>query len=201
MITLYHLPGRRSERVLWLLEELGLEYQLVVKEHEELLGDAQFLAASPLAKLPAMSDGSLTLFESGAIVEYLVTKYDNKGLMPETGTDAWAKCLQWIHASETIALPLGAIVQHTIRRAEADRVPKLAQEAREVFLRFSAAIEKELSQHDYIVGDDFSAADIMLAYGLSRAVEMKLVPAEQVPHLSDYVARVSSRPAFQKARQ
>lgn len=201
MITLYHLPGRRSERVRWLLEELGVKYQLVEKEHDELAGDADFLSASPLAKIPAMRDGSLSLFESGAMLEYIAEKYDSKRLlMPKVGTDEWAKCLQWIHAAETITLPLGTLVQHTIRRAEADRVPLIAKEARELIDRFFGVLEKELSQRDYIAGDQFSASDIMLGYGLARAAQMKLISPEQLPHLSAYVARLISRPAYQKAQ-
>jgi len=200
MITLYHSPRSRSIRVFWLLEELGLPYELKTVEFTpESLKGPEYLKVHPLGKVPALQDDGVTMFESGAIVEYLLEKYGKGRLAPAPGTTARAPFLQWVHFGEATALPpLADIVQHTFLRPEAERIPAIADDGRARMAGVLDVLDKSLAGKQYLLGDEFTAADVMVGYALYLAKMLGLL-SDKHPNLLAYMGRLEKRPAFQKA--
>jgi glutathione S-transferase len=201
MIALYHSPRTRSVRVLWLLEELGLPYELhTLAFSPDSLKSADYLKVNPLGKVPAITDGPLIMFESGAIVEYLIERYGNGRLAPQVGTPARGTFLQWIHFAEATCLPpLSDLAQHTIFKPEAERIAALVPDAQERIASWLAVLERAVAGEQYLLGDDFSGADVMVGYSLLLAKWFGLLGEQSYPKLSAYVARLEQRPALQKA--
>lgn len=200
MIKLYHAPMTRSVRIVWLLEELGLDYELVKLGF--MTGDLQkpeYLAKSPLGKVPAIEDGEVRMFESGAITEYLLEKYGAGRLAPAPGTPARAEFLQWLHFAEATAMPpLVDILANTFIKPEAQRIPQVAEEAKPRVARILALLDRQLAGREFLLGDEFSAADIMMGFTVGGAQLVGLLD-ERYPNLQAYMARLSERPAFKKA--
>ncbi len=200
MIKLYHAPMTRSVRIVWLLEELGLDYELVKLGF--MTGDLQkpeYLAKSPLGKVPAIEDGEVRMFESGAIIEYLLEKYGAGRLAPAPGTPARAEFLQWLHFAEATAMPpLVDILANTFIKPEAQRIPQVAEEAKPRVARILALLDRQLAGRKFLLGDEFSAADIMMGFTVGGAQLVGLLD-ERYPNVQAYMARLSERPAFKKA--
>ena len=200
MLTIYHGANTRSVRVIWLAEELGLSYeiktlQFLKKEHKE----PTYLAINPLGKLPAIQDGDLHLYESGAICDYLIAKAGATHLEPERGTSDYGLCRQWVYFAEaTLMASIGAIAQHTMLRPEEDRIPQVRDEAIESTAKGLGILEAALNDKDYLCGDTFTLADIMTGYDLHLANMFGQV-TDAYPNLKAYQARLSARPGFQKA--
>ena len=200
MIKLYHVKMSRSLRVRWLLEEMGLDYELVeVKFHPEYLQSDAFRDKNPLGKVPAMEDGEDILFESGGILEYLIAKYGDHGLVPKQGTAEWATYLNWFHGAETIAIPAGIVVQNTIIKSEDKRIPAAAEEAVAKMKFFLKGVAEALDGKEFLCGTQFTAADIMMVYSLALAQFGKAWEADEFPILAAYMARCSAREAFKIA--
>lgn len=197
MIKLYFAPRTRSARVLWLLEELGLSYELV---EGEFVPPAQkfFGQSTPLGKYPTLVDGDITMCESGAILEYLLERYGEGKLQPLIGTSARAAYLQWFHYAEGTAFPpLGILVWLTRYREDGgnheDLIADTMGRARSGF----EFLENHLSDNTYVAGDDFTAADIMMGFTLLAAMDLGVVD-DTFPHTSAYLGRLAERPALQK---
>jgi len=196
-LKLYHAPGTRSLRILWLLEELGLPYELETVAFT--LPTTPFTQTSPFGKLPAIEDGDVTMVESGAILEYILERYGRGRLAPAVGTPQRAAFLQWVHFAEATAMPpFGEIVRHTLFKPEAERIPAVVADARARAAAGLAVLEQALSGRDYLLGSDFSAADVMMGYTLLSA-RWHGVLSDAYPNLVRYMARLEARPAFQKA--
>jgi glutathione S-transferase len=197
MIKLYHAPLTRSIRIYWLLEELGIPYQLEVVKFTP--GKTPFAQATPWGKVPAIEDGDLSMCESGAILEYVLERYGEGRLAPRVGTPERGPFLQWIHFAEATALPpLGDIIRHTIFKPEPERIPAVVEDARIRTAATFAVIERALEGKPYLLGREFSAADIMM--GLTLLIARRLnVLDEKYPNLTAYLARLEARPALQKA--
>jgi glutathione S-transferase len=196
MIVLYHAPYSRSVRVLWLLEELSLPYRLEAVPSAG--GPIPFTAPTPRGKVPTLEDGEVVIFESGAIVEYLLDRYGEGRLAPARGTPASAEFLQWLHFSEATAFPpVGMIARHRFALPESERSEAVVADNRRIADATLAVPERVLSERPYLLGDDFSAADIMLGYtvGIAKAIGL----LESLPNLDAYLERLRARPAFQKA--
>jgi glutathione S-transferase len=200
MIRLHHAPMTRSVRVRWLLLELGLEHELVTLDF--LGGDLRkpaFLAKSPLGKVPVLEDGDVCMFESGAIVEYLLEKYGKGRLAPPPGTPARAEFLQWVHWSEATAMPsLSTYFQNTLVKPEAERVPQVVPEALAKLTEWLGMLDRHLSSRKYMLGGEFSAADIMMGYTIGGARFAGQVDG-RFPNVAAYAARLEERPAYRTA--
>lgn len=200
MITLYHAPLTRSLRVLWLLEELGLPYELrKMPFTPEALNDPDYRRHNPFGRVPAMIDADMSLFESGAIGEYLLARYGEGQLMPAPDSALYGTYLQWFHFAEaTLMPPLSAIAQHTVIRPEEERMQAVAAEGARTAGDMLAVLDDALADRTWILGDDFTAADIMLGYCLILA-EMFGLLGERTPNVSAYLGRLKARPALTAA--
>lgn len=196
MIRLYHAPFSRSVRVLWLLEELALPYELEVLP--PIGTTTPFSQATPTGKIPTLEDDTLVMFESIAIMEYVLDRYGDGRLAPERGSPAWGLLLQWLHYAEATAFPpLGYIARHTLALAEADRIAASAAENRALAARVLGVPEGVLAASDYLLGDEFTVADIAMGYTVGTAKLLGVL--EGFPNLEAYFGRLARRPAFQRA--
>lgn len=197
MLKLYHAQLTRSIRIIWLLEELGIPYELATVAFKP--PRHSFEQATPAGKFPTLEDDGLVMFESGAILEYLTEKYGKGRLAPAVGTPDRAKYLQWVHFAEATAFPpIGDIARHTMFLPEADRIPQVAADGRVRAKNALDVLEKALNGKEYLVGNQLSGADIMMGYFLMAARMLGCVGAEH-PNIAAYWERLAARPGFQKA--
>jgi glutathione S-transferase len=200
MLKLYHSSQSRSVRPRWLLEELGVPYEIVrlnlqAGENKR----PEYLKINPNGTVPALVDGDLALFESGAICQHLADKFPDKRLAPAVGTPARALYYQWIHyAMSGLEPPTVTIFLHTIMKPEAERIPALVPEARAQLTAALGVVDRALAGRPFILGADFSAADVMIGSTLGWARMMGIVGTE-LPNVSGYTDRLGQRPAFQRA--
>lgn len=199
-MKLYHVPNSRSVRVRWLLEELGLDYDLQTMPLEKsVLQSTDYLQMNPLGKVPALADGETTLFESGAILEYLLEKYAEGRFKPEIGSKSWERYLIWMHASESFAQSVAMYFFNTVLVAEVDRSEVITADVKSRVLVVIAGAEANLSDRPFICGDEFTAADIMFTYSIYFANFFGLLNAGEHPNLLAYFDRIKDREAFQRA--
>ncbi|PKM04703.1 MAG: glutathione S-transferase [Gammaproteobacteria bacterium HGW-Gammaproteobacteria-6] len=212
MITVHHLNNSRSQRILWLLEELGLDYQ--VKRYERdpqtMLAPPELKAIHPLGKSPVITDGELVVAESGAIVEYLVETYGHGRLAPAAGTPERLKYRYWLHYSEGSAM-LPLLMKLVFNRVETAPMPFFAKPfargiAKQVKSNF---IEPQIKQHlDYMeqelaatgwfAGDEISAADIQLSFPLEAAAARGGLD-DKWPNLMSFLVRIHAREGYKRA--
>ncbi len=201
-MKLYHCSKTRSVRVLWLLEELGLDYELETLPFDpQVLNSPDYLAINPFGTVPALVDGDLTLLESGAIVQYLLARYGDGILQPDTEDPEFGPYLQWLHFGEgTLMVPIANIATHTFKLPEDERVPREIARGKKSLARYAAVLDKELSQRPYLAGDEFTAADILVGYAVLLMKLFHVMP-DGNPHLVAWFQRLKQRPAFQLASQ
>ena len=195
MIKLYGIPRSRSLRVSWTLEELGLDWQY--RQINFANGDAndpEFLAANPCAKVPALVDNGVAISESAAIVLYLAEKYGQGGLLPETGTPESALHHKWISfIISELEQPLWTMGKHKFALPEAQRLPAILPVAKWEFDKAAALAEKWLPESEFLLGEQFTVADILLGHTLLWATRFEQdIPAK----LTAYRDRVTQRPAM-----
>jgi glutathione S-transferase len=198
MLKLYFAPRTRSVRVLWLLEELGLPYELV---RVDFLPPAKsfFAQRTPTGKLPTLEDGDVVMCESGAIVEYILERYGEGRLAPAPGSGLRARFLQWIHFAESTAFPpLGIVVWLTLYRDDAGSHAALIEDVRARAAMGLDFLERELGPGPYLLGYDFSAADVMMGFSLVAARVLGVLD-DRFPAIHAYLARLEARPAYQEA--
>lgn len=200
MLTLYHASNTRSLRVLWLMNELELDYELKKMPFtKDALNDPEYRKLNPFARVPALVDGDVSMFESGAILEYLLSKYGDGRLMPDPASTKYGIYLQWFHFAEgTLMPPLSAIAQHSFLRPEEARIPAVAEEGFGSAKAMLEILDDALDDKPYIMGDDFTAADIMLGYCVFLAGMFGLLEG-QLPRVGAYLDRLKDRPALAKA--
>jgi glutathione S-transferase len=203
VIKIYHSRRARSARVIWLLEELGVPYELeAIDFKREFLQSPAYLRLHPLGKIPVVQDGPITLFESGAIVEYFLEKYGEGRLAPAPATPERAEYLQWFHFGEaSLAAHVSEIVHERFGSPAgapgAPNSPILAL-GRERLARALAVVDQALRGRAYICGDAFTAADIMISYGITMARIVRELPAE-FANVGAYLERLKQRPAYERA--
>jgi glutathione S-transferase len=212
MLTVHHLNNSRSQRVLWLLEELGVPYE--VKRYERnpktMLAPPELKAVHPLGKSPVITDGDATVAESGAIIEYLVGKYGNGRLVPADGTPEKLRYTYWLHYAE------GSIMPYLVMKLVMGHIPRqpmpffvkpvargIAKGVNDNFIDPNLRthfdfIEAELTRSEWFAGAEFSAADIQMSFP-AEAAAARGGALDQQPRLLAFLARIHARPAYQRA--
>ncbi len=198
-MKIYYCSGTRAVRVVWLFQELGLDYDLVKLEfHPRVLKSDAHRAIHPLGRVPVLQDGDMTMFESGAIVQYVLDRYAGGRLRPAIDSPDYAHYLQWFHYCEgTLMPPINTIVVQTLLLAPERRDPAVLATAQKLAGKVLLPINDALADNEHLCGE-FSAADIMLGHGVAVAERLELV-TEQMPQLQSYIERLNARPAFQTA--
>jgi glutathione S-transferase len=212
MIIVHHLNNSRSQRVLWLLEELGLEYEIrpYQRDRKTMLAPPELRQVHPLGKSPVITDGGNTLAESGAIIEYLAETYGAGKLAPAAGTPEYLRYRYWLHFSEGTAQP-PLLLKLLFDRMKTAPMPffvrpiarKVADTALAAYVlpnleRNLDYMEAELGKSEWFAGPRFSAADIQLSFPL-EAARMRAGLNESRPKLMAFLDRIHARPAYQRA--
>ena len=212
MITVHHLNNSRSQRVLWLLEELGLPYEIKKYERDAktMLAPASLREVHPLGKSPVITDDGVTVAESGAIIEYLVERYGNGRLAPAIGTSERLRWRYWLHFAEGTAMsplllklifekipqsPMPFFVRPIARGICAKVLAMMVEPNLKRQLDF---MEAELGRSDWFAGDEFSAADIQMSFPVEASAQRAGLDASR-PRLMDFLKRIHARPAYKKA--
>ncbi|MEZ4280613.1 MAG: glutathione S-transferase family protein [Myxococcota bacterium] len=201
MLKLHHVPGARSCRVIWLLEELGdVDYALeTYRLGDPRLRAPEYRRLNPAGKVPTLEDEGVAFFESGAIVQYLLERHGRGRLEPASDAPARGPYLQWMHWSEASLLPpLGQINAHKFVLREADRIPQALALARRQFAKGVGQLGDALADRDYLVEDRFTAADLMAGYGIALARLVDELPVASAA-LDAWFERLAARPAFERA--
>jgi glutathione S-transferase len=200
MLVVHHLGRSQSERIVWLCEELGLDYELRRHERDPLtgLGPPELKALHPMGTAPVIIDGPLVLAESGAIVAYIIAKYGNGRLSPAPDDPAFAQYLYWFHfANATLQSTMGRNM--FMRRLElAPGDPTLGEMSARLDRAFGQ-VEKRLAEAQFLAGSGLSAADIMLVFCLSTMRLFLPLDLAPYPSIRAYLRRIGSRPAYQAA--
>ena len=199
MLQLYNYPKTRGFRVTWMLEELEADYEFkLVPFGANGFASGDYLKINPAGKVPALRDGDMTLTESAAIVTYLGDKFPEKQLVPRAGTAARAQYDQWCYfVLSELEQPLWTKGKHTFILPPEKRVPAVIETAKWEFRKALDILSLGLEGNRYILGDTFSAADILIAHTLTWARTAKQ-PVEQ-QNINDYAERVLGRDAVQRA--
>jgi glutathione S-transferase len=199
VLVLHHAPRTRSVRIRWLLEELGLPHELrrVPFRHPGVGGF--FAQDTPFGKFPVLEDDGVTVAESGAILEYVLERHGDGQLAPPIGSPLRGPFLQWVHFAEATAFPpLGTIVWHTLYKGDAERLPTVIEDAHVRACATLNVIERALAGRPYLLGAEFSAADVMMGFTLEAAKLLRVL-RDGHPNASRYLASLEGRPAFQRA--
>lgn len=199
-MKIYHTKGTRGLRVIWACEELGIPYDVEIIDFSPTFRNSpEWRELSPTGKVPAMEDDGFVMYESGAMLQYVLDRYSDGSLTPTLGTEDSAHCLQWgWFAEATFARPLGDIIHHTLIKPEAERIPAVVEDARTRALSCLDAVEAAVIDADYLVANTFGAADIMMGYTLMLAQRVNVLTGDH-PNATAYYQRLTSRDAFQKA--
>jgi len=199
-MKLYYSPQTRAGRPRWLLEEIGAPYELVrLDMHKGEHKRPEYMKIHPLGAVPALVDGDLALFESAAICMYLADKFPDKKLAPAVGTPARGLYYQWMfYSMATLEPPILAVFLNTIMLPEAERSAAAVEKARATFTDVARVLSSALDGRTFILGDQFSAADVMIGGMLAWAGFMGLLADH--PSLQAYTKRLAERPAFQRAQ-
>jgi glutathione S-transferase len=214
MITVHHLNHSRSQRIVWLLEELGLDYDIrrYERDPKTMLAPASLRAVHPLGKSPVITDGELTIAESGAIVDYLIERYGKGRLAPAAGTAERLRYTYWLHYAEGSAMsPL--LLKLVFDKIETAPMPffvkpiakAISGKAKSSFIEPQIRqhldyLEAELGKSPWFAGGEFSGADIQLSFPLEAAAARGGLDASR-PRLMDFLKRIHARPAYQRAIQ
>ncbi len=212
MITVHHLNNSRSQRVLWMLEELSVPYEIkrYERDPETMMAPASLRKVHPLGKSPVITDDDLTIAESGAIIEYLANTYGRESLLPEPGTQAWLDCSYWLHYAEGSLMP-PLVMRLVFEKIRTSPMPffvrpvarGIASKTSQTFINpqidnHMDFVEAHLADREWFLGDRLSAADIQMSFPLEASVARGLVDGRR-PHIVDYVRRIHARPAYQRA--
>lgn len=199
MLTLHHTSNTRSGRIIWLLKELGLPYELnTLSFHPKDLKSDAHRARHPLGRVPVLEDGDVRIFESGAIVEYILARHGDGGLKPAVESSTFPYYLQWFHYCEGMVMPpINTIVVHTRILPEDRRDDVVLGQAQRLLGKALQPINEALAGKDYLIGD-FSAADIMLGHACVMSGRLGAI-TDDMPHLEAYVERLSARSALIEA--
>ena len=212
MLTVHHLNDSRSQRVLWLLEELGVPFEIkhYQRDPTTMKAPPELRAVHPLGKSPVVTDGDLTIAETGAIVEYLIDRYGEGRLRPAAGTLEHLRYRYWLHFAEGSAMP-PLLLRLIVNRIESAPMPFFAKPvARGIAEKINASfidptlkaqfdyMEAELGRSAWFAGEAFSAADVQMSFPVEAAAQRGGLDASR-PHLMGFLARIHARPAYRRA--
>ena len=214
MITVHHLNNSRSQRVLWLLEELGLPYEITKyqRDAKTMLAPPELAKVHPLGKSPVITDDALTVAETGAIVEYVIERYGNGRLAPAIGSPERLRWRYWMHFAEGSAMP-PLLLKLIFERIKVTPMPFFAKPIAKGICNKVLAVmvepnlkrqldfmEAELGKSEWFAGAEFSAADIQMSFPLEAAAQRAGLDASR-PKLMAFLKRIHARPAYRQALQ
>ena len=198
-ITVHHLNNSRSQRILWLLEELGADYEVVAyqRDAETNLAPTELSEAHPLGKSPLIEDDGVSIAESGAIIQYLCERHGGDSWLPARDSEAHIRHLEWMQFGESsFFVPVMLkIYAGRLGDAAAPLMPRVDEQLA-AHVRFA---EDNISPDLHFVGDDWTAADVMMSFPAEIAVMQGY--GEQAPKLARFVEAIHARPAWQRARE
>ena len=212
MLTVHHLENSRSQRILWLLEELGVEYEIkrYGRDKQTGLAPPELKDIHPLGKAPVIDDDGVTVAESGAIIEYLADNYDDGKLRPPNGTPEALAYTYWLHYAEGSFMPL-MIISLILARIDTAPMPffikpvarGITGKVRSGYLSANvsnnlAFVEQTLAQSTWFCGDTFTAADVQMSFPL-EAAEVRIDLADDYPHIDGFLRAIRARPAYKTA--
>ncbi len=212
MITLHHLENSRSQRILWLLEELDLDYEIkhYARNEKTQLAPPELKQVHPLGKSPVLEDKGSMLAESGCVIDYLCRKY-GKDWLPRRNSGAYTDCQFWLHYAEGSVMP-PLLMQLVFDKVKTAPMPffirpiakGIADKVLSSFVHPNIKthfdfIEQHLSDKKWFLGNDISAADIQMSFPLSAALSQQQKLADNYPHITAWVKRFQARPAYQRA--
>lgn len=201
MITLYHCRDARSFRPLWALEELGLAYELKLLPFPPRFLAREYLAENPLGTIPLLVDGETRMTESAAMIEYLSMRHGGGALSVKPDAPAYGAYLNGLHFGEaTLTFPQTLVLRYSRLEPEERRNPQVAQDYARWFLSRLKGLDQILQTRDHAAGEQFTGADISIAYALLLATSLGL-SGEFSPAVAAYWARMQARDGFQRAQQ
>ena len=199
MLTLHHAPNSRSGRIVWLLNELDIPFELnAMAFHPKDLKSDEHRARHPLGRIPVLDDDDIRIYESGAIVEYVLARYGEGRMRPAVDSVEFPAYLQWFHYCEGMVMPpINTIMVHTVILPPERRDETVLGQAQRLLSKSLGPVDEALTGKDYLAGD-FSGADIMLGHACIMGGRLGQI-TENMPNLSSYVDRLNARPALQVA--
>jgi glutathione S-transferase len=202
LLTVHHLGHSQSERIVWLCEELGLDYELkrYERRQDDKLGPPEYKALHPMGSAPVIADGPVVLGESGAIVEYLLATRGGGRLAVQPGQAGFADYLYWFHFANGTLQP--AILQvRYLERVDPSEHNAILRAAKQRFDLIFSLLDARLSNMPYLAGPELSAADIMTVFSLTTMRLFKPYDLAPWPHILAYLQRIGARPAYRRALQ
>ena len=198
-MKIFHAPNTRSVRIVWLFEELGLPYELeTYKLGDPGMRTPDYLKVHPMGRVPVLQDENVKVFESGAIVQYVLEKYGNGKFVPDAASTDFGTYLQWFHYAEGMIMPqVNIIVVESILLPEDRRNKTNLERATKLLTRMLTAVEEGLADREFLAGD-FSGADIMAGHSCVVAARLGADISDK-PNVTAYTKRLEARPALQKA--
>ncbi len=212
MIKLHHLENSRSQRILWLLEELSVEYEIVhyKRDPKTMLAPASLRAIHPLGKSPVITDGDRVVAESGAIIEYLIDRYGQGRLRPASGTPELDDYRYWLHFAEGTLMPY-LVMKLVFTKVETGPMPffirpiarRISKEVGKRFIdpnlhQIMQYLEAYLSKHTWFAGDTVTGADVQMSFAMEALVS-RAAQIQPYPNIRGYVQRMRALPAYQRA--
>ena len=197
MLTVHHLRLSQSERIVWLCEEMGIDYDLKLynRREDNNLAPDEYKALHPMGIAPVITDGDFVLGESGAIFDWLVAQYGDRGLFPAKESPDFANHLFFLHWANATFMTNGMMALVAGRMLQAEIPPFVADRMAKSW----AIIEQRLGEAEYFGGSRLTTADIMMGFQLTTSRAMSGMGIDSMPNLQAYLKRIGERPTYQRA--
>ena len=197
MLTVHHLRISQSERIVWLCEELGLDYSLKLYDRraDNRLAPDDYKALHPMGIAPVIEDDGLVLGESGAIIEYIVAKHGGGRLVPTSDDADFAGHLFWFHFANATMMTNGMMAIAATQAGATEMPPFVADRTHKAW----AMAEQRLGEADYFGGRQLTTADIMMGFQLTTSRAFNNMSLDAMPNIKAYLQRIGQRPAYQRA--